>query len=167
MSRDITFLPITCQGSILTSGVTLPFGAPLLIFCHPHKFFTVSKKQNKKGRHFFFGFSYRLFAPLELFLPQIFFSRRPNAKLAEIWYILLLCQKIFRLKNCKFGNMPPPLRCRPLHSRGSRGGRYATDLNTTSCGVIRNQRSKIRRSYTSLSAGGRFRKISKFECRVI
>ena len=90
------------------SGVTLPFGAPLLNFCRPHKFFTVSKKKKKKGRHFFFGFSYRLLAPWSFLYPQIFFSRRPNAKLAEIWYILLLCQKIFRLKNCKFGNMPPP-----------------------------------------------------------
>ena len=95
----------------LRSGVSLPFGAPLLIFCRPHKLFTVSKKKKKKkkkGRHFFFGFSYRLLAPLELFVPPNIFSRRPTAKLAEIWYILLLCQKIFRLKNCKFGNMPPP-----------------------------------------------------------
>ena len=68
------------------------------------------KKKKKKGRHFFFGFSYtyRLLAPWSFLYPQIIFSRRPNAKLAEIWYILLLCQKIFRLKNCKFGNMPPP-----------------------------------------------------------
>ena len=43
------------------SGVTLPFGAPLLIFCRPHKFFYClqkkkKKKKKKKGRHFFFGF---------------------------------------------------------------------------------------------------------------
>ena len=104
---------------------------PLLIFCRPHKFFTVSKtktkKKQKKGRHFFFGFSYRLLAPCSFLYPQIFFSRRPNAKLADIWYILLLCQKIFRLKNCKFGNMSPPQGAALLHSRGSRGGRYATD----------------------------------------
>ena len=37
----------------------------------------------------------------------------------------------------------------------------------TSCGVIRNQRSKIRRSNMSATAGCPFRKISKFECRVI
>ena len=40
-------------------------------------------------------------------------------------------------------------------------------FNPTSCGVLRNQRSKIRRSNIKLSAGGHFRKISKFECRVI
>ena len=105
--------PVRCRPIFTAncSGVTLPFGAPLLIFCRPHKFFTVSKKKKKKkkkGRHFFFGFSYRLLAPCSFLYSQIFFSRRPNAKLADIWYILLLCQKIFRLKNCKFGNMPPP-----------------------------------------------------------
>ena len=39
---------------------------PADFFCRPHKFFTVSKKKTKnikKGRHFFFGFSYRLLAP--------------------------------------------------------------------------------------------------------
>ena len=40
-------------------------------------------------------------------------------------------------------------------------------FNTTSCGVIRNQRSKKREFNIILSAGGHFRKISKFECRVI
>ena len=78
---------------------------PALIFGRPHKFFTVSqKKKKKKGRHFFIGF----LPPWTFLYPQIFFSRRPNAKLAELWFILLLCQTIFRLKNCKFGNMPPP-----------------------------------------------------------
>ena len=37
----------------------------------------------------------------------------------------------------------------------------------TSCGVIRNQRSKIRRSNIISTARCPFRKISKFECRVI
>ena len=37
----------------------------------------------------------------------------------------------------------------------------------TSFGVIRNQRSKIRRSNITSTAGCPFRKISKFECRVI
>ena len=97
----------------LTSGVTLPFGAPCSFFAAPTNFLLYpkkkkKKKKKKKGRHFFFGFSYRLLAPLELFVPPNIFSRRPNAKLADIWYILLLCQKIFRLTNCKFGNMPPP-----------------------------------------------------------
>ena len=40
-------------------------------------------------------------------------------------------------------------------------------FNPTSCGVIRNQRSKIRRSYIISTAGCPFLKISKFECRVI
>ena len=40
-------------------------------------------------------------------------------------------------------------------------------FNPTSCGVIRNQRSKIRRSNITSTAGCPFRKISKFECRVI
>ena len=85
------------------SGVTLPFGAPLLIFfAAPHKFLTVSKKiEKKRVATFFFGFSYRLIAPLELFVPQIFFSRPPNAKLAEIWSILLPRRTIFLLKNIK------------------------------------------------------------------
>ena len=95
------------------SGVTLPFGAPLLIFCRPHKFFTVSKKKRKKKTKkkvttFFSVYLIGFLPPCSFLYPQIFFSRRPNAKLAEIWYTLLLCQKIFRLKNCKFGNMPPP-----------------------------------------------------------
>ena len=83
---------------------------PAHFFCRPTNFLLSPKKKEnkKKGCHFFFGFSYRLLAPLELFVSPNIFSRRPNAKLAEIWYILLLCQKIFRLKNCKFGNMPPP-----------------------------------------------------------
>ena len=104
---------ITTHHEATSSGVTLPFGAPLLIFFAAPTKILVSKK--KKGRHFFFGFSYRLLAPLGLFVPQIFFSRRPNAKLAEIWSILLPSRTIFRLKNSKFCNMPPPppLRCRP------------------------------------------------------
>ena len=40
-------------------------------------------------------------------------------------------------------------------------------FNPTSCGVIWNQRSKIRRSNIFSTAGCPFRKISKFECRVI
>ena len=40
-------------------------------------------------------------------------------------------------------------------------------FNPTSCGVIRNQRSKILRFYIISTIGGPFRKISKFECRVI
>ena len=79
---------------------------PQIFYCLQKK--KKKKKKKKKGPHFFFGFSYRLLAPCSFLYPQIFFSRRRNAKLADIWYILLLCQKIFRLKNCKFGNMPPP-----------------------------------------------------------
>ena len=86
------------------SGVTLPFGAPLLIF-----FAAPPPPQKKKKRSpLFFRFFYRLLASLELFVPQIFFSRRTNAKLAEILSILLPLRTIFRLKNSKFGNMPPP-----------------------------------------------------------
>ena len=40
-------------------------------------------------------------------------------------------------------------------------------FNSTSCGVIRNQRSKIRRFNIISTSGGPFRKILKFECRVI
>ena len=81
----------------VSSGVTLPFGAPLLIFCRPHKFFTVSKKKKKKKVATFFSvFLIGFLHPWSFLYPQIFFSRRPNAKLAEIWYILLLYQKIFR-----------------------------------------------------------------------
>ena len=40
-------------------------------------------------------------------------------------------------------------------------------FNPTSCGVIRNQRSKIRRLIVRLTSGGPFLKILKFECRVI
>ena len=40
-------------------------------------------------------------------------------------------------------------------------------FNPTSCGVIRNQRSKIRRSNITSTARCHFRKTSKFECRVI
>ena len=95
------------------SGVTLPFGAPLLIFCRPHKFFYClqkkkKKKKKKKVATFFSVFLIGFLPPWSFLYPQIFFSRRPNAKLAEIWYIFLLCQNIFRFKNCKFGNMPPP-----------------------------------------------------------
>ena len=94
------------------SGVTLPFGAPLLIFCRPHKFFSLQKKKKKKKKKkvatFFSVFLIGFFPPAAFCTPKYFFSRRPNAKLADIWYILLLCHKIFRLKNCKFANMPPP-----------------------------------------------------------
>ena len=85
------------------------------------------KKKKKKVATFFSVFLVGFLPPWSFLYPQIFFSRRPNAKLAEIWYIFLLCQNIFRFKNCKFGNMPPPSGAAPLHSRGSRGGRYATD----------------------------------------
>ena len=48
---------------------------PADFFAAPHKFFTVSKKKKKKGCHFFFCFSYRLLAPLKLFVPpNIFFA---------------------------------------------------------------------------------------------
>ena len=40
-------------------------------------------------------------------------------------------------------------------------------FNPTSCGVIRNQRSKIRRLNIMLTSEGPFRKILKFECRLI
>ena len=40
-------------------------------------------------------------------------------------------------------------------------------FNPMSCVVIRNQRSKIRRSIITTTAGCPFWKISKFECRVI
>ena len=39
-------------------------------------------------------------------------------------------------------------------------------FNITSCGVIRNQRSKIRRLKMMSTSGSPFRKILKFECRV-
>ena len=50
---------------------------PLLIFCRPpQKFYCLQTKEQKIGRHFFFGFSYRLLVPpLELFVPpNIFFA---------------------------------------------------------------------------------------------
>ena len=84
------------------------------IWCPPAHFLPpptkilVFKKKKKKGRHFFSVFLIGFLPPWSFLYPQKIFSHRPNAKLAEIWYILLLCQKIFRLKNCKFGNMPPP-----------------------------------------------------------
>ena len=75
----------------------------------PQIFYYLQKKKKKKKRSpLFFGFSYGLLAPLELFVPPNIFSRRPNAKLAEIWYILLLCQKIFRLKNVSLVICRPP-----------------------------------------------------------
>ena len=77
---------------------------PQIFCCLQNK----QKKTKKKGRQFFSVFLIGFLPPWSFLYPQIFFSRRPNAKLAEIWYILLLCQKIFRLKNCKFGNIPPP-----------------------------------------------------------
>ena len=73
----------------------------------PQIFYCLQKKKEKKGATFFSVFLIGFLPPWSFLYPQIFFSRRPNAKLAELWYILLLCQTIFRLKNCKFGNMPP------------------------------------------------------------
>ena len=99
------------------SGVTFTIWCPLLIFCRPHKFFTVSKKKKKKKKKkvatFFSVFLIGFLPPWTFLYPQIFFSRRPTAKLAEIWYILLLCQKIFRLKTvslviCRPPKVPPP-----------------------------------------------------------
>ena len=78
----------------------------------PQIFYCLQKKEKKKKKEkvatFFSVFLIGFLPPWSFLYPQIFFSRRPNAKLADIWYILLLCQKIFRLTNCKFGNMPPP-----------------------------------------------------------
>ena len=57
-----------------SSGVTLPFGVPCSFFATPTNFL-LSPKKKRKGRHFFSGFSYRLLAPLELFVPpNIFFA---------------------------------------------------------------------------------------------
>ena len=101
---------------LLCSGVTLPFGAPLPIFAAPTNFLLSPKKKRKKKKKvatFISVFLIGFLPPWSFLYPQIFFPRRPTAKSAEIWYILLLCQKIFRLKNCKFGNMPPSLRCHP------------------------------------------------------
>ena len=105
------------------------FAAPTNFLLSPKK---KKKKKKKKVATFFSVFLIGFLPPWSFLYPQIFFSRRPNAKLADIWYILLLCQKIFRLTNCKFGNMPPPYGAAPLHSRGSRGGRYATAKTSTS-----------------------------------
>ena len=77
-------------------------------FLPPPQFFYCLQKKKKKVATFFSVFLIGFLPPWSFLYPQIYFSRRPNAKLAEVWYILLLCQKIFRLKNCKFGNMPPP-----------------------------------------------------------
>ena len=66
------------------------------------------KEKKKKDRHFFSVFLIGFLPPGAFCTPKYFFRVDQTLKLAEIWYILLLCQKIFRLKNCKFGNMPPP-----------------------------------------------------------
>ena len=89
---------------------------PLLIFLPPPTIFLLSpkkRKKEKKGRHFFSVFLIGFFPPWSFLYPQIFFSRPPNAKLAEIWSILLPRRTIFRLKNsklviCRPPKVPPP-----------------------------------------------------------
>ena len=70
------------------SGETLPVGAPPLSDeKRPHKIFCVSKKKKKKKKKkrsgtFFLAPPTAFCAPLnQKRVPQIFFSRRPNAKL--------------------------------------------------------------------------------------
>ena len=94
---------------------------PLLIFLPPSQKIYCPKNK-KKVATFFFGFSYRLFAA-----PGAF---RSNAKLTEIWSIFLPSRMISCLKNSKLGNMLSPSGAAPLHSEGSRGGRYATGYHS-------------------------------------
>ena len=67
------------------SGVTLLCAAPLLIeICRPYPplKFRVPKKKKKKRSGTFFAAPYSFLPPTEAkVVPQIFFSRRPNAKL--------------------------------------------------------------------------------------
>ena len=105
---------------------------PAEIFGAPTFLLSPNKKKQKKGRHYFFGFSYRLLAPpgafwrplelfgapLELFAAQIFFLPPPNVNLANVWYI---CSQITLIRN--FG---APFSWRPPATPGQLGLRYAT-----------------------------------------
>ena len=70
------------------SGVTLPYGdwRPCWFWC---------QKKEKKGRHYFCRPLIAFLPPLELFVPQIFFSRRPNAKLARYGAFCYLVDQFF------------------------------------------------------------------------
>ena len=66
------------KGSLLGalgSGVTLPFGAPLLTFCRPHKFFSHQKKKKKKKKvaTFFSVFLIGFLPPGPFCTPKYFF----------------------------------------------------------------------------------------------
>ena len=108
---------IICYYVTLTQWRNVTIWCPPAQFLPPpQNFYCLQKKKKKKKKKVATFFSVFLigFLPTWTFLyPQIFFSRRPNAKLAEIWYILLLCQKIFRLKTvslviCRPPKVPPP-----------------------------------------------------------
>ena len=108
------------------SGVTLTMFTirrpPAEIFGAPTKYkkFTVSKKKEKKGRYYLFGFSYRLFAPLlsfwrpmKLYVPQIFFPHHRTL----IWPKYgTFSSQINLIRN--FG---APFSWRPRPHRGNRG----------------------------------------------
>ena len=97
------------RGNML-SGVTLPFGAPLLIFCRPHKFFTVSKKKKKKKKvaTFFSVFLIGFFPPAAFCTPKYFFRVDRTLSWPTYGTFCYFVTTFFVFKNCKFANMPPP-----------------------------------------------------------
>ena len=112
---------------ITSSGVTLPFGAPLLIFFAAPTKILVSKKQQKKVATFFSVFLKGFLHPWGFSYPKYFFC--VDRTLSWPRYGPFYCL-VERLKNSKFCNMPlppppppPPPKVPPLHSRGSRSGR--------------------------------------------
>ena len=89
----LTMYSFTQRCLAFSNGVTLPSGAPI-IFLAPHN--NLMSKNIKKGRHFFWRALIAFLAPPGAFRTPNIFSRRPNAKLAEIWYMFLPYQTIFR-----------------------------------------------------------------------
>ena len=94
-------------------------------FLPPPQIFLLSPKQKKrkkkkkvatffKGRHFFFGFSYRLLAPLELFVPpNIFFRVDRTLSWPRYGTFSYFVKTFFVLKTvslviCRPPKVPPP-----------------------------------------------------------
>ena len=99
-----------------SSGVTLPFSAPLLIFAAPTNFLLSpkkKKKKKKKGRHFFSVFLIGFLPPWSFLYPKYFFRVDRTLSWPRYGRFCYFVKRFFVQKNlslvmCRPPKVPPP-----------------------------------------------------------